>query len=84
MLLEFTPDPFSRDQFTPGHITCTGLVLSARRRARSSSSITAASTAGCSREATSSPRTREIGDAARREVIEETGVGARTRTRPAP
>lgn len=27
MLLEHTPSPFSREQFTPGHITCTGLVL---------------------------------------------------------
>lgn len=27
MLLECTPEPFSRHQFTPGHITATGLVL---------------------------------------------------------
>jgi len=27
MLLECTPAPFSREQFTPGHITATGLVL---------------------------------------------------------
>jgi len=27
MLLEYSPDPFSRDQFTPGHITCSGLVF---------------------------------------------------------
>src|SRR5580693_849322 len=26
-LLAFTPTPFSRHQFTPGHITATGLVL---------------------------------------------------------
>jgi 8-oxo-dGTP pyrophosphatase MutT (NUDIX family) len=26
-LLEFTPAPFSRDQFHPGHITCTALIL---------------------------------------------------------
>jgi 8-oxo-dGTP pyrophosphatase MutT (NUDIX family) len=26
-LLEHTPAPFSRDQFQPGHITCTALVL---------------------------------------------------------
>ena len=26
-LLRLTPAPFSRDQFTPGHITCTALVL---------------------------------------------------------
>jgi len=28
MLLEHSPDPFSREQFTPGHITTSGLVLS--------------------------------------------------------
>lgn len=28
MLLECSPRPFSRSQFTPGHITCTGLVTS--------------------------------------------------------
>jgi 8-oxo-dGTP pyrophosphatase MutT (NUDIX family) len=28
MLLAMTPAPFSRSQFTPGHITCTGLVVS--------------------------------------------------------
>jgi len=27
MLLEYSPDPFSREQFTPGHITCSGLVF---------------------------------------------------------
>ena len=27
MLLEYSPHPFSREQFTPGHVTCTGLVL---------------------------------------------------------
>jgi 8-oxo-dGTP pyrophosphatase MutT (NUDIX family) len=26
-LLEFTPAPFSRDQFHPGHVTCTAVVL---------------------------------------------------------
>src|SRR2546421_11925474 len=26
-LLECSPAPFSREQFTPGHITCSGLVL---------------------------------------------------------
>src|SRR5579863_8552055 len=29
MVLECSPNPFSRAQFTPGHITCTGLVLAA-------------------------------------------------------
>jgi 8-oxo-dGTP pyrophosphatase MutT (NUDIX family) len=27
MLLDASPAPFSRDQFTPGHITCSGLVF---------------------------------------------------------
>ena len=27
MLLRHSTDPFSRDQFAPGHITCTGLVV---------------------------------------------------------
>jgi 8-oxo-dGTP pyrophosphatase MutT (NUDIX family) len=31
-LLEWSPDPFSRDLFTPGHVTCTGVVLSPRRK----------------------------------------------------
>ena len=31
-LLELTPAPFSRDQFHPGHITCTALVLHPNQR----------------------------------------------------
>ncbi len=31
-LLEGSPNPFSRDFFTPGHITCTGVVLSPKQR----------------------------------------------------
>ena len=31
MLLECSPEPFSRDQFVPGHITCTGLVIAPDR-----------------------------------------------------
>ena len=31
-LLDWSPDPFSRALFTPGHITCTGVVLSPRRK----------------------------------------------------
>ena len=27
-LLAWSPEPFSRETFTPGHVTCTGLVLS--------------------------------------------------------
>ncbi len=32
LLLELTPAPFSRRQFKPGHITCTGLVLASDGR----------------------------------------------------
>jgi 8-oxo-dGTP pyrophosphatase MutT (NUDIX family) len=31
-LLQHAPDPFSRDFFTPGHVTCTGVVLSPKRK----------------------------------------------------
>lgn len=31
-LLGWSPDPFSRRIFTPGHVTCTGVVLSPKRR----------------------------------------------------
>jgi 8-oxo-dGTP pyrophosphatase MutT (NUDIX family) len=31
-LLEWSPNPFSRDFFTPGHVTCTGVVLSPKQR----------------------------------------------------
>lgn len=73
MILECTGDPFSRHQFTPGHITCTGLVLAAdgervllvhHRR------LDRWLLPGGHVE----PDDREIWDAARREVIEETGV----------
>jgi 8-oxo-dGTP pyrophosphatase MutT (NUDIX family) len=32
-LLDWSPDPFSRNVFTPGHLTCTGVVLSPSRDA---------------------------------------------------
>jgi len=72
-LLACTPDPFSRHQFTPGHITATGLVLAPdgerlllihhRRLDRwllPGGHVDRADA--------------EIWDTARREVIEETGV----------
>jgi 8-oxo-dGTP pyrophosphatase MutT (NUDIX family) len=31
-LLAWSPDPFSRNTYTPGHITCTGVVVSPDRR----------------------------------------------------
>jgi 8-oxo-dGTP pyrophosphatase MutT (NUDIX family) len=73
MLLESSPAPFSREQFTPGHITCTGLVLAPdgervllvhhRRLDRwllPGGHVEAADAS--------------IADAARREVVEETGA----------
>ncbi|MEP6535219.1 MAG: NUDIX domain-containing protein [Bryobacteraceae bacterium] len=32
-LLAYSPDPFSRDVYAPGHITCTGAVLAPDRKA---------------------------------------------------
>lgn len=73
MLLDCSPDPFSRLQFTPGHVTCTGLVLAPdhervllvhhRRLGRWL-------VPGGHVE----PGDAEIWDTARREVTEETGV----------
>jgi len=72
-LLSSSPEPFSRRQFNPGHITCTGLVLSP----------------GCDRILLVLHRRLQrwllpgghvesddplIGDAGRREVVEETGA----------
>ncbi len=72
-LLAFSPAPFSRHQFTPGHITATGLVLAPHgeqlllvhhRR------LDRWLLPGGHVE----PEDAEIWDAARREVIEETGA----------
>ena len=81
-LLELTPDPFSRQQFAPGHITCSGLVLAPdgcrllfvhhKRLDRwllpggHAENIDAA-----------------VWDGARREVVEETGVELFADPRPA-
>jgi 8-oxo-dGTP pyrophosphatase MutT (NUDIX family) len=73
MILECTADPFSRHQFTPGHITCTGLVLAPdgervllihHRR------LDRWLLPGGHVE----PEDMKIWDAARREVVEETGA----------
>ena len=71
-MLAATPAPFSRAQFAPGHITCTGLVLSPERdrillvlHRRLQRWLLP----GGHVEADDS----RIGDAARREVVEETG-----------
>jgi 8-oxo-dGTP pyrophosphatase MutT (NUDIX family) len=79
-LLGFTGDPFSRNQFIPGHITCSGLVLAAdgslllvhhRRLDR-----------WLQPGGHVEPEDVEIWDAAAREVLEETGVELERETRP--
>jgi 8-oxo-dGTP pyrophosphatase MutT (NUDIX family) len=73
MLLECTADPFSRHQFTPGHITCTGIVF-----ARDTKRILLIHHRRLDRWLLPGghvePEDAEIWDAARREVIEETGA----------
>lgn len=73
MVLACSPDPFSRAQFTPGHVTCTGLVLAAdgekllivhHRR------LNRWLLPGGHVE----PEDAEVWDVARREVVEETGA----------
>jgi 8-oxo-dGTP pyrophosphatase MutT (NUDIX family) len=72
-LLEFTLDPFSRQQFTPGHITCTGLVQSPDR-----SRVLVVHHNRLDRWLLPGGHVEEddaeIWDGARREVVEETGV----------
>jgi 8-oxo-dGTP pyrophosphatase MutT (NUDIX family) len=73
MLLESSPAPFSREHFTPGHITCTGLVLApdgARVLMIHHRRLKRWLLPGGHVE----PQDLTIGDAARREVVEETGV----------
>jgi 8-oxo-dGTP pyrophosphatase MutT (NUDIX family) len=72
-LLEHTPAPFSRAQFQPGHITCTGLVLHPARRAFlvvHHRRLDRWLLPGGHVE----PEDAEIWDTARREVLEETGA----------
>jgi 8-oxo-dGTP pyrophosphatase MutT (NUDIX family) len=73
MLLGCSPDPFSRSQFTPGHITCTGLVLAPDRQR-----ILLVHHRRLDRWLLPGghvePEDAEIWDTARREVIEETGA----------
>ena len=73
MLLERSPAPFSRTQFTPGHITATGLVL-----ALDGERILLVHHRRLDRWLPPGghvePEDATIADAARREVVEETGV----------
>lgn len=72
-LLEHTPAPFSRAQFQPGHVTCTGLVLHPERDAFllvHHRRLDRWLLPGGHVE----PEDAEIWDTARREVIEETGA----------
>src|SRR3954454_7763471 len=78
-LLDFTPDPFSRHQFIPGHITCTGLVRSPNR-----SAVLLVHHNRLDRWLLPGGHVEledaEIWDAARREVVEETGALLEDRT----
>jgi 8-oxo-dGTP pyrophosphatase MutT (NUDIX family) len=72
-LLECSPAPFSRDQFTPGHITCTGLVLAPggqRLLIVHHRRLDRWLLPGGHIE----PEDASVEDAARREVVEETGT----------
>jgi len=73
LLLERTPAPFSRQQFTPGHVTGTGLVL-----APDGERILLVHHRRLDRWLLPGghvePEDATAGDAARREVIEETGA----------
>ena len=73
MLAACSPAPFSRHQFTPGHITCTGLVL-----ASDGARVLLVHHARLDRWLAPGghvePEDAEIRESARREVTEETGV----------
>jgi 8-oxo-dGTP pyrophosphatase MutT (NUDIX family) len=73
LLLDCAPDPFSRSQFNPGHITCTGLVL-----APDGGKLLIVHHRRLDRWLLPGghvePEDAEIWDSARREVIEETGA----------
>jgi len=79
-LLERSPAPFSREQFNPGHITCTGLVLAAdgeRLLLVHHRRLDRWLLPGGHVE----PEDATIEDAARREVVEETGAALATECR---
>jgi 8-oxo-dGTP pyrophosphatase MutT (NUDIX family) len=72
-LLEWSPEPFSRRTFTPGHITCTGVVLDPQREA-----VLLVHHRRLDRWLLPGghvdPEDQAIWHTARREVIEETGA----------
>jgi 8-oxo-dGTP pyrophosphatase MutT (NUDIX family) len=72
-LLSLSPDPFSRDIYTPGHITGTGVVLSPKRRR-----VLLVHHARLNRWLLPGghvePGDASVGATARREVLEETGA----------
>ena len=72
-LLDWSAEPFSRHQFAPGHITCTGLVVDAV-----SGSILLVQHRRLQRWLLPGGHVEledeSIADAARREVLEETGI----------
>jgi len=80
-LLARSPEPFSRRQFNPGHITCTGLVLSPGRD-RILLVLHRRLQRWLLPGGHVEPDDSLIGDAGRREVVEETG--AVLRPDPAP
>ena len=80
-LLARSPDPLSRRQFNPGHITCTGLVLSPDRD-RILLVLHRRLQRWLLPGGHVEPEDALIGDAGRREVVEETGAILRADSSP--
>jgi 8-oxo-dGTP pyrophosphatase MutT (NUDIX family) len=80
-LLASSPEPFSRRQFNPGHITCTGLVLSPGRD-RILLVLHRRLQRWLLPGGHVEPDDPLIGDAGRREVVEETGAILRADAAP--
>jgi 8-oxo-dGTP pyrophosphatase MutT (NUDIX family) len=80
-LLASSPEPFSRRQFNPGHITCTGLVLSPGRD-RILLVLHRRLQRWLLPGGHVEPDDPLIGDAGRREVVEETGAILRADSPP--
>jgi len=80
-LLDRSPKPFSRLQFNPGHITCTGLVLSPGRD-RILLVLHRRLQRWLLPGGHVEPDDPLIGDAGRREVVEETGAILRADSPP--